>query len=66
MTTENIKKYSLTDEEIKAIKITLEIVSELIYEEVEDYGEFYSSGISIEDAREILKVILENNNKNLE
>ena len=36
------------------------------YEEFDNYGEFYSTGLSIEDAREILKIILENNDKNLE
>lgn len=66
MTTESIKRYSLTDEEIEAIKTTFNVVSDLRDEEFDDYGEFYSSGISIEDAREILKMILENNNKNLE
>ena len=66
MTIESIKKYSLTDEEIEAVKTTFKVVSELIYGEFDDYGEFYSLGISIEDAREILKMILENNNKNLE
>ena len=66
MTIESIKKYSLTDEEIEAVKTTFKVVSDLRYGEFDDYGEFYSSGISIEDAREILKMILENNNKNLE
>ena len=66
MTIESIKKYSLTDEEIEAIKTTFKIVSELRYMEFDDYGEFYSAGASIEDAREILKLILENNGKNLE
>lgn len=66
MTIESIKKYSLTDEEIEAVKTTFKVVSELRYEEFDDYGEFYSSGVSIEDAREILKLILENNGKNLE
>ena len=66
MTIESIKKYSLTDEEIEAIRTTFKIVSELRYEEFDNYGEFYSSGLSIEDTREILKIILENNDKNLE
>ena len=66
MTIESIKKYSLTDEEIEAVKTTFKIVSELRYEEFDDYGEFYSAGASIGDAREILKLILENNGKNLE
>ena len=66
MTIESIKKYSLTDEEFEAVKTTFKVVSELRYEEFDDYGEFYSSGLSFENTREILKLILENNDKNLE
>ena len=66
MITENIKKYTLTEEEILAIKTTFEIVNELRYEEFDNYGDFYDSCLSFEDTREILKLILENNDENLE
>ena len=66
MITENIKKYTLTEEEISAIKTTFEIVNELRYEEFDNYGDFYDSCLSFEDTREILKLILENNDENLE
>ena len=66
MITESIKKYTLTEEEISAIKTTFEIVNELRYEEFDIYGDFYGSGLSFEDTRGILKLILENNDKNLE
>lgn len=66
MTIESIKKYSLTDEEIEAVKTTFKVVNELRYEEFDDYGEFSSAGLSFEDTRGILKLILENNDKNLE
>jgi hypothetical protein len=65
MTVENIKKYTLTKEEIEAIETTLEVVRALNWEGFDNYGDFYSSGLCIEDALVILEIILENNDKNL-
>jgi hypothetical protein len=65
MTVENIKKYTLTKEEIEAIETTLEVVRALNWESFDNYGDFYSSGLCIEDALVILEIILENNDKNL-
>lgn len=66
MTVENIKKYTLTEEEISAIETTLETVRALGWEGFDSYGDFYSSGLGLTDVQEILQIILENNNKNLE
>ena len=66
MTVENIKKYSLTDEEIEAIQTTLEIVKALGWEGFDDYEGIYGSSLCLADVQEILQIILENNNKKLE
>ena len=66
MVTETTKKYTLTEEEISAIQTTRDVVTALQWEDFDSYGEFYSSGVCIEDARVILEIILENNDKNLE
>jgi hypothetical protein len=66
MTTENIKKYTLTEEEISAIETTLETVRALNWEDFDSYGDFHSSSIYFTDVQEFLQIILENNNKNLE
>ena len=66
MVTVDVKKYTLTDEEISAIQTTLEVVRELNWESFDDYGDFHSSSIYFTDVQEFLQIILENNNKNLE
>lgn len=66
MTVENIKKYTLTKEEISAIETTLEVIRALNWEGFDNYGDFYSSGLCIEDAQAILETVLENNDKKLE
>ena len=66
MVTETTKKYTLTEEEISAVETTLEVIRALNWEGFENYGDFYSSGLCIEDAGVILEITLENNNKNLE
>ena len=66
MTTENIKRYSLTDKEIEAIETTLEVVRELNWEGFDNYEGIYGSSLCLTDVQEILQIILENNDKNLE
>lgn len=62
----NVKKYTLTEEEISAIQTILEVVKELNWEDFDSYGDFYSSSICLVDVQEMLQVILDNNGKNLE
>jgi hypothetical protein len=62
----NVKKYTLTEEEISAIKTTLEVIRELSWEDFDSYGDFYGSSLCLADVQEILQITLENNDKNFE
>ena len=66
MTITSIKRYSLTDKEIKAIQTTLDVVKELDWGDFDNYEGIYGSSLCLTDVQEILQIILENNNKNLE
>ena len=62
----SVKKYELTEEEIKSIEKTRDIISELHTAGYDDCDDFYGMDLGLWDVQMYLDFLIDNNHKNLE
>ena len=62
----SVKKYEFTEEEIKSIEKTRDIISDLYTADYGDCDVFYGMDLGLWNVREYLDFLIDNNNKNLE